>query len=104
MIVAVIGTTLSAYIYIWQSNAEVEEEIAAGRTTLSQRKGATDAELAESRRDVLIDVIFSNVVMYVIILSTAATLHKSGQTNIETAADAAQALQRLAGMPQAYCS
>lgn len=97
LMVAVIGTTLSAYIYSWQSNAEVEEEIAKGRTRLAQRKGATDAELAESRRDVLIGMIFSNVVMYFIILSTAATLHKSGQTNIETAADAARALQPLAG-------
>jgi Mn2+/Fe2+ NRAMP family transporter len=97
LIVAVAGTTLSAYIYSWQSNAEVEEEIEAGRKKLSQRKGATDAELAESRRDVLIGMIFSNVVMYFIILSTAATLHKSGQTHIETAADAAQALQPLAG-------
>jgi NRAMP (natural resistance-associated macrophage protein)-like metal ion transporter len=97
LIVAVIGTTLSAYIYSWQSNAEVEEEIAAGRTRLSQRRGATDAELEQSRRDVLIGMIFSNVVMYFIILSTAATLHKSGKTDIETAADAAQALQPLAG-------
>ena len=68
-----------------------------GRTKLSQRKGATGAELAESRRNVLIGMIFSNVVMYFIILSTAATLHKSGHTNIETAADAAQALRPLAG-------
>ena len=97
LIVAVIGTTLSAYIYSWQSNAEVEEEIAAGRTRLSQRRGATDAELDQSRRDVLIGMIFSNLVMYFIILSTAATLHKSGKTDIETAADAAQALQPLAG-------
>src|SRR3954462_12757076 len=48
MMVAVIGTTLSAYIYSWQSNEEVEEEIAAGRTRLSQRKGATEAELAST--------------------------------------------------------
>jgi Mn2+/Fe2+ NRAMP family transporter len=97
LLVAVIGTTLSAYIYSWQSNAEVEEEIAAGRTRLSQRKGATDAELAHSRRDIVIGMIFSNLVMYFIILSTAATLHKAGKTEIKTAADAALALQPLAG-------
>jgi NRAMP (natural resistance-associated macrophage protein)-like metal ion transporter len=97
MMVAVIGTTLSAYIYSWQSNEEVEEEIAAGRTRLSQRKGATEAELASTQRDILIGMIFSNVVMYFIILSTAATLHKAGITDVQSAAKAAQALQPLAG-------
>jgi NRAMP (natural resistance-associated macrophage protein)-like metal ion transporter len=97
LVVAVIGTTLSAYLYSWQSNAEVEEEITAGRTRLSQREGATDAELTHSRRDVLIGMIFSNVVMYFIILSTSATLHKSDHTDIQTATDAARALQPLAG-------
>jgi NRAMP (natural resistance-associated macrophage protein)-like metal ion transporter len=97
MMVAVIGTTLSAYIYSWQSNEEVEEEIAAGRRRLSQRKGATDAELASTQRDILIGMIFSNVVMYFIILSTAATLHKAGITDVQSAAEAAQALQPLAG-------
>jgi Mn2+/Fe2+ NRAMP family transporter len=97
MTVAVIGTSLSAYIYSWQSNAEVEEKIAAGGTRLPERKGATDEELDRSRRDVLIGMIFSNVVMYFIILSTAATLHKSGHTDIQTATDAAQALRPLSG-------
>jgi Mn2+/Fe2+ NRAMP family transporter len=97
MMVAVIGTTLSAYIYSWQSNEEVEEEIAAGRTRLSQRRGATGAELASTQRDLLIGMIFSNVVMYFIILSTAATLHKAGITEVQSAAEAAQALRPLAG-------
>ena len=97
MTVAVIGTTLSAYIYSWQSNEEVEEEIAAGRTRRSERKGATEAELASTQRDILIGMIFSNVVMYFIILSTAATLHKAGITDVQSAAEAAQALQPLAG-------
>src|SRR5207302_1584748 len=51
MLVAVIGTTLSAYLYTWQSNEEVEEEKETGRITLSQRQGATDEELRHSRRD-----------------------------------------------------
>src|SRR5438105_2030814 len=97
MLVAVIGTTLSAYLYTWQSNEEVEEEIAMGRTRLSQRKGATDEELRHTRTDVLSGMFFSNLIMYFIILSTAATLHKAGRTDIETAADAAQALRPLAG-------
>ncbi|WP_347271125.1 NRAMP family divalent metal transporter [Rhizorhabdus histidinilytica] len=97
LVVAIIGTTLSAYLYSWQSNEEVEEEIALGRTTVQQRKGASRAELHESRRDIWIGMIFSNIVMYFIILSTAATLHQAGQTEIASAADAADALRPLAG-------
>lgn len=95
--VAVIGTTLSAYIYSWQSNEEVEEKIAAGETTVSEREGATRSELAETGRDVLYGMIFSNVIMYFIILSTAATLHQAGKTDIQTAAEAAEALRPIAG-------
>ncbi|MBV9588733.1 MAG: divalent metal cation transporter [Hyphomicrobiales bacterium] len=97
LLVAVIGTTLSAYLYSWQSNQEVEEKIAAGRQRSSERGGATEQEIESSGRDVLVGMIFSNVVMYFIILSTAATLNKSGPRDIETAAEAAQALQPLAG-------
>jgi Mn2+/Fe2+ NRAMP family transporter len=97
MLVAVIGTTLSAYLYTWQSNEEVEEEIAMGRRRLAQRRGATDEELRQSRRDVLSGMLFSNVIMYFIILSTASTLYKAGRTDINTAAEAAQALRPLAG-------
>jgi Mn2+/Fe2+ NRAMP family transporter len=97
LLVAVIGTTLSAYLYTWQSNEEVEEEIAMGRTELSQRRGATRAELKRTRRDILFGMLFSNGVMYFIILATASTLYTSGHTDISTAADAADALRPLAG-------
>jgi NRAMP (natural resistance-associated macrophage protein)-like metal ion transporter len=97
LLVAVIGTTLSAYLYTWQSNEEVEEEIALGRTKLAERKGATDEELAHSRRDILFGMCFSNLIMYFIILSTASTLFKAGKTDISTAAQAAEALRPLAG-------
>jgi NRAMP (natural resistance-associated macrophage protein)-like metal ion transporter len=97
ILVAVIGTTLSAYLYTWQSNVEVEEEINKGRTELSQRQGASDRELREARRDVVLGMLFSNIIMYFIILATGATPHKAGQTNIETAAQAAEALRPLAG-------
>jgi Mn2+/Fe2+ NRAMP family transporter len=97
MLVAVIGTTLSAYLYTWQSNEEVEEEIQMGRRTLAQRRGATDAELRKTRIDVLIGLTFSNLSMYFIILSTGSTLHAAGQTEISTAAQAAEALRPLAG-------
>jgi NRAMP (natural resistance-associated macrophage protein)-like metal ion transporter len=97
LVVACIGTSLSAYIYTWQSNQEVEEEIAVGRRHWWQRRGATHTELRRSRRDVLIGMIFSNLILYFIILSTGATLHAAGQTEIESAAQAAEALRPLAG-------
>ena len=97
LLVAVIGTTLSAYLYTWQSNEEVEEEIAMGRTRLSERRGATDAELRHTRWDVAVGMLFSNVIMYFIILSTAVTLFAAGKKDISTAAEAAEALRPLAG-------
>jgi Mn2+/Fe2+ NRAMP family transporter len=97
ILVALIGTTLSAYLYTWQSNEEVEEEIAMGRTELAERKGATALELRQTRRDIVFGMFFSNVVMYFIILSTASTLYKAGKTDINTAAEAAEALRPLVG-------
>ena len=97
MLVAVIGTSLSAYLYSWQSNQEVEEDISMGRRRHADRIGTTDKELSHSRRDVAFGMFFSNLVMYFIILSTAATLFKVGKTDINTAAEAAQALRPLAG-------
>ena len=97
LLVAVIGTTLSAYLYTWQSNQEVEEEIAIGRRRLEQRKGATKQELQHTRADVVLGMFFANLVMYFIILSTASTLFKAGTHEINAAAEAAQALEPLAG-------
>lgn len=97
IVVAIIGTSLSAYIYTWESNQEVEEKIAQGKARLSQRVGASWADLRRSRRDIVVGMLFSNVVMYFIVLSTAATLYQNGQTEIETAAQAAEALKPLAG-------
>ncbi|HEU4641146.1 MAG TPA: divalent metal cation transporter [Gemmatimonadaceae bacterium] len=97
ILVAVIGTSLSAYLYTWQSNQEVEEEIAMGRRRLRDRRGATRAELRRSWWDVVAGMIFSNVIMYFIILSTAATLHAAGRRDIDSAVQAAQALRPLAG-------
>jgi NRAMP (natural resistance-associated macrophage protein)-like metal ion transporter len=97
MLVAVIGTTLSAYLYSWQSNQDVEEDISMGRRRLTDRLGTTKEELRHSARDVGFGMFFSNIVMYFIILSTAATLFRAGQHDINTAADAAQALRPLAG-------
>lgn len=97
LLVAVIGTTLSAYLYTWQSNQEVEEEIAMGRRRLDERRGATNEELRQSRWDIVTGMLFSNVIMYFVVLSTASTLHKVGRTDISSAAEAAEALKPLVG-------
>lgn len=97
MIVACIGTSLSAYIYTWQSNQEVEDQIAEGKRRPWQRRGASPGELAATRRDVVIGMIFSSVILYFIILSTGATLNAAGHTEIQSAAEAARALEPLAG-------
>jgi NRAMP (natural resistance-associated macrophage protein)-like metal ion transporter len=97
MFVAVLGTTISPYLFFWQAGQEVEEEISIGRLTLKQRKGATDAELKYAEWDTILGMFFSNVIMYFIILATAATLFTAGKTDIQSATDAAQALRPLAG-------
>jgi NRAMP (natural resistance-associated macrophage protein)-like metal ion transporter len=97
MVVAILGTTISPYLFFFQSSQEVEEEISMGRKHLWQRKGASDAELKYAAWDVNSGMLFSNVVMYFIILATAATLFKAGKTDIQSAQDAAMALQPLAG-------
>lgn len=97
MLVAIVGTTLSAYLYSWQSNQEVEDEVSLGRRRLMDRVGTSHEELRHSARDVAVGMSFSNLVMYFVMLSTAATLFKSGKTEISTAAQAAQALTPIAG-------
>jgi NRAMP (natural resistance-associated macrophage protein)-like metal ion transporter len=97
MLVAIVGTTLSAYLYSWQSNEEVEEDISLGRRRLIDRKGSTKDELKHSRRDVAFGMIFASLITYFIMLSTAATLFKTGKHDISTAAEAAQALTPVAG-------
>ena len=96
MIVAIFGTTISPYLFFWQADQEVEEEISFGRLTRAQRRGASDAEIKYARWDVYIGMFLSNLVMYFIILATAATLFKTGQTNIQSATDAAEALKPFA--------
>jgi len=97
MVVACIGTSLSAYIYTWQSNQEVEEQIDEGKRTARERRGASRRELALARRDVMVGMIFANIILYFIILSTATALNGRGMTQIDDAAQAAQALEPLAG-------
>ncbi len=96
-LVGILGTTISPYLFFWQASQEVEEEKGRGKRTLAQRHGATAHELADARLDVNTGMFFSNVVMYFIILATAATLYRTGLHDIQTAKQAAEALRPLAG-------
>src|SRR5881296_3938263 len=69
--VAVLGTTISPYLFFWQASQEVEEEKAHGRRAVAQRRGATTHELRDARLDVMTGIGFSNLVFYFIILTTA---------------------------------
>jgi NRAMP (natural resistance-associated macrophage protein)-like metal ion transporter len=97
VLVGILGTSISPYLFFWQAAQEVEEERADGKNTVAKRQGASDAELRRARTDVLFGMFFSNFVMYFIILTTAATLHAHGITKIATASQAAEALKPLAG-------
>ena len=96
-LVAILGTTISPYLFFWQTSQEVEEERAAGRKTRAQRRGASRLELRIATIDVNVGMLASNLIMYFIILATALTLNANGKTDIEAGADAAQALRPVAG-------
>jgi NRAMP (natural resistance-associated macrophage protein)-like metal ion transporter len=96
-IVAVFGTTISPYLFFWQASSEVDELHAAGRLTGERRRGVRGSDLRAARADIMIGMLFSNVVMYFIILTTGAVLHGHGKTDIQTAEQAAAALAPLAG-------
>jgi len=96
-LVAILGTTISPYLFFWQAGQEIEEEKAKGRLLLISRKGATASELHDRRIDIGVGTFFSNIVMFFVILTTAMTLHVHGITTINTTKDAASALRPLAG-------
>jgi Mn2+/Fe2+ NRAMP family transporter len=96
-LVAVLGTTISPYLFFWQASSEVDELTAAGATSEAGRRGLKKSELHAARVDILIGMAFSNAVMYFIILTSAAVLHTHGKTGIQTAEQAASALAPLAG-------
>ncbi|MBK9548555.1 MAG: divalent metal cation transporter [Gemmatimonadetes bacterium] len=96
-VVAILGTTISPYLFFWQASQEVEEEKAAGKVTEEARRGATEAQLHARRLDVGFGTFFSNLAMFFIILTTALTLHKAGITELATGAEVAKALEPLAG-------
>jgi NRAMP (natural resistance-associated macrophage protein)-like metal ion transporter len=93
MVVAVFGTTISPYLFFWQAAQEMED------TTDSPPQGPQDVRrhLRRIKVDTIIGMGFSNLIAFFIILSTAATLHAAGVTDIQTSAQAAEALRPLAG-------
>jgi NRAMP (natural resistance-associated macrophage protein)-like metal ion transporter len=97
VLVGILGTTISPYLFFWQAAQEVEEDRERGKATVGQRRGATNTELRIARRDVISGMLLSNLVMYFLILTTGATLHVHGIMQIETAKQAAEALLPLAG-------
>jgi NRAMP (natural resistance-associated macrophage protein)-like metal ion transporter len=97
VLVGILGTTISPYLFFWQAAQEVEEDRDHGKTTVAKRKGSTNEELRLAKRDVITGMLLSNLVMYFLILTTAATLNVHGQKDIETAKQAAEALRPLAG-------
>lgn len=102
LITGILGTTISPYLFFWQTSQEVEEQILGGKTTLEQRQEeSTNQEIGAMRTDVWSGMFLSNMVMFFIIAACAATLYGGGITNISSAAEAAQALRPLAG-DQAY--
>jgi NRAMP (natural resistance-associated macrophage protein)-like metal ion transporter len=98
MVVAVLGTTISPYLFFWQASQEVEE-MNQGKVhrPLRQLTRGGDPELHRIRIDTIVGMFFSNAIAFSIILTTAAVLNAHGVTNINSATEAAEALRPLAG-------
>ena len=97
LITAILGTTISPYLFFWQTSHEVEEEIRHGKTSLRLREQSTDDEIKKMRIDVWTGMFISNLVMFSIIATCGAVLFKNGIFEITSAADAAAALRPFAG-------
>lgn len=98
MLCAILGTTISPYLFFWQTSQEVEEAIEQGGSSIQKRRQSIDAQAIKNMRiDVWSGMFLSNLVMFFIIVACAATLNKAGIYQINSAADAARALRPLAG-------
>lgn len=98
LICAILGTTISPYLFFWQTSQEVEEQILQGKTTLRERSGATaPADIKSMRVDVWSGMFLSELVMFFIIAACGGVLYANGITNITSAAQAAEALRPFAG-------
>jgi len=96
-LVAILGTTISPYLFFWQASQEVEEEKSMGRRRIVDRVGAELYEINTRKIDIGIGTFFSNAAMFFIILTTALTLHAAGMTKLDTSRQVAEALTPLAG-------
>ena len=98
LVCAILGTTISPYLFFWQTSQEVEEQILQGKTTVAQRRTATDPKDIKSMRiDVWSGMFLSQLVMFFIIAACGGILYKHGITDITSAAQAAEALRPFAG-------
>ena len=98
LICAILGTTISPYLFFWQTSQEVEEQILQGKTTLKERQSATSPSDVKSMRiDVWSGMLLSNAVMFFIIAACGGILFPHGVTQITSAAQAAEALRPFAG-------
>jgi NRAMP (natural resistance-associated macrophage protein)-like metal ion transporter len=95
--VAILGTTISPYLFFWQAGQEIEEEHRHHAKPLCITPEDAGSELLRIRNDTLIGMTFSNLVALAIVFATAATLHAHGVTEIATSAQAAEALRPIAG-------
>ena len=96
--VAVLGTTISPYLFFWQTSQEAEEvKLNKGESPLKKKPSQAFRQLRRIAIDTRVGMGFSNLVAFFIILTTAATLHSAGITNIQSSEEAAKALEPLAG-------
>ena len=102
LLCAVLGTTITPYLFFWQTSQEIEEEIADGKVTIASRTGTDKQSLKRMRIDIWSGMALSNIVMFFIIAACASVLFTHGITNINTAAQAAQALRPFAGNATYY--
>lgn len=97
LVAAILGTTISPYLFFWQTSQEIEEQVAVGKTSIALRRGSTKKEVKHMRIDVWSGMLLSNVVMFFIIAASGALLYTNGIHNITSAAQAAEALRPFAG-------
>lgn len=102
LICAILGTTISPYLFFWQTSQEVEDEISRGKTTVVSRQGTDKVAIHSMRVDVWSGMLLSNIVMFFIIAASGALLFTQGITNIDSAAAAAEALRPVAGNATYY--
>ncbi len=96
-VVAILGTTISPYLFFWQAEQEVEQAREDRHAPLKRAPATGEAEIERIRLDTYIGMGFSNLIALFIVITTAATLHAAGQTDIQTSAQAAEALRPIAG-------